>query len=67
MEDLSLHILDIVENPITTGATKIEIRIIENIPENLLLIEVTDNGKGMDKDTAKKVMTPFSPQRQAAR
>ena len=48
MEDLSLHILDIVENSIEAGATCIEIRIIENDAQNSLIIEIKDNGKGMD-------------------
>ncbi len=31
MEDLSLHILDIVENSIRARASKINIKIVENI------------------------------------
>jgi len=59
MEDLSLHILDIVENSITAGATDIEIEIIEDIQKNLLTIRIKDNGKGMDEDTRKKALDPF--------
>jgi len=49
MEDLSLHILDIVENSITAGATIIGVKINEDTKENLLLVEISDNGKGMDE------------------
>lgn len=59
MQDLSLHILDIVENSITAGAKNIEIRITENLAKDLLTIEITDDGKGMDKEFAEKVADPF--------
>ena len=48
MEDLSLHILDIVENSLSAGADKIRIKIKEDIRNELLLIEMCDNGSGMD-------------------
>lgn len=59
MEDLSLHILDIVENSITAGATSIRIKINEDVKENLLLIEISDNGKGMDEEMLKNALDPF--------
>ncbi len=59
MEDLSLHILDIAENSITAGANKVKIKIIEDIKKNLLLVEIVDNGKGMDEDTIKMAQDPF--------
>ncbi|MGB9721061.1 MAG: ATP-binding protein [bacterium] len=59
MQDLSLHILDIVENSIDAGATKIQIMIDEDIEKNLLKIKIKDNGKGMDKKTLEKVLDPF--------
>lgn len=59
MEDLSLHILDIAENSIRAEASKIEIRVIEDIERDLLTIEIEDNGQGMDEETVKKVLDPF--------
>ena len=59
MEDLSLHILDIVENSITAGATNIRIKIKEDTKENLLLIEISDNGKGMNEEMLKNALDPF--------
>ena len=59
MEDLSLHILDIVENSVRAGATKVEIKILEDLKKNILEIEIDDNGKGMDKETLEKVTDPF--------
>jgi len=59
MEDLSLHILDIVENSVAARADKIEIRITEDKKKDLLSVEVIDNGIGMDKETVKKALDPF--------
>ncbi len=59
MQDLSLHILDIVENSIDAGAKEIEIIIKENIKQNLLVLKIKDNGKGMDKNTVAKALDPF--------
>lgn len=59
MEDLSLHILDIVENSIEAGADTVEIRLAEDTVKDLLSIEIKDNGRGMDEETAKMVTDPF--------
>ena len=59
MEDLSLHILDVAENSIKAQAAGIEIRISENAAEDLLSLEIIDDGKGMDDETVKKVLDPF--------
>jgi signal transduction histidine kinase len=59
MKDLSLHILDIAENSIRAGATKIVVDILEKPGEDLLGVYITDNGPGMDKETIQKAMDPF--------
>ena len=59
MEDLSLHILDIAENSISASAKRIEIRIDEDRTNDLLTIEIKDDGKGMDEQTLQKVLDPF--------
>ena len=59
MEDLSLHILDIVENSIRAHAKKIEIKITEDKKRDLLDIEIIDDGEGMDESTVKNVLDPF--------
>lgn len=59
MQDLSLHILDIVENAIRAGATLIEIDISEEIDRDLLQITINDNGQGMDAEMVKRVRDPF--------
>ena len=59
MEDLSLHILDIVENAIAAKAQRIEISVVEEPAEDRLTIEIKDDGFGMDEDVRQKVMDPF--------
>lgn len=59
MEDLSLHILDIAENSINAGASKIIIRITEDIESNLFLLEITDNGQGMNEEVLRQARDPF--------
>ncbi len=59
MQDLSLHVLDIVENSIRAGAKEVEIRIDEDVAEDLVEIEISDDGAGMDQATIEKALDPF--------
>ena len=59
MKELSLHILDVVQNSLGAKASLIEININENIKEDLLIIEIKDNGTGMSKEMSKKLIDPF--------
>ncbi len=62
MKDISLHLLDIVQNSLTADAKKVTIslKVIDN---NWIEITVMDNGKGMDKETLDKAVDPFSTSR----
>lgn len=57
MKDLSLHILDICENSIKSGATKINVKIKEEGDKLILIVE--DNGMGMDEKMIKDALSPF--------
>lgn len=59
MEDISLHILDIVENSIDAGATLIKITITEDTNRDLLSVEIKDNGRGIPEDLVEEVLNPF--------
>ncbi|MEJ2701633.1 MAG: ATP-binding protein [Sedimentisphaerales bacterium] len=59
MEDLSLHILDVAENSISSSAGRIEIRIDEDPENDVLTIEIKDDGKGMNERTLQKALDPF--------
>jgi DNA mismatch repair ATPase MutL len=57
MKELSLNILDIVENSTKAKAELVKIEISES--NELLSITITDNGTGMDEETLKSVADPF--------
>jgi len=59
MEDLSLHILDIVENSLNAGAKTVKIRLEENDEKNALILEIGDDGRGMDKEMVAGALDPF--------
>jgi len=59
MEDLSLHILDVVENSIRAKAENVKIKLCENTPEDLFMLEISDDGEGMDDSTKRRCMDPF--------
>ncbi|HHT48070.1 MAG TPA: sensor histidine kinase [Firmicutes bacterium] len=59
MKDFSLHLLDLAQNSLRAGATLISFFLNEQVRENLLVIEIKDNGKGMTRDELRKVVDPF--------
>jgi len=59
MKDLSLHILDIAQNSIVAGASLIKVEIDEQVNSDTLMVRITDNGKGMNEETLKKVTDPY--------
>jgi hypothetical protein len=63
LRELCLHVLDIAANSVSAGADKISISIDENLVDDLLTIEVIDNGKGMSAETVKSIMDPFTTSR----
>lgn len=59
MTELSLHILDIVQNSISAQASRVDIIIEENKLNDKYIITIEDNGTGMDAETLAKVTDPF--------
>lgn len=59
MEDLSLHILDLVQNSVRAEAKLIEISLAGDQAEDLLTLEIRDDGKGMDSATCARAGDPF--------
>lgn len=58
-----MHILDLVQNSITAGASVIKTDIIESKKNNLLTIRIVDDGCGMSKEFVEKVVNPFTTTR----
>jgi anti-sigma regulatory factor (Ser/Thr protein kinase) len=59
VRELSLHLLDVVENAIEAGAHHIELAIVEDLDADLLTMSVIDDGRGMDAETLRQVRDPF--------
>ncbi len=59
MLELSLNILDIVENSIRANAKLIRIEIIEDRANDSLKIEISDNGDGISEEYIEEALNPF--------
>ena len=59
MDELALHILDIAQNGVEAGATRIDLDIVEDPAADRLVIEVRDNGRGMPPEVVAKAADPF--------
>jgi len=59
LRELSQHILDLLQNGLEAGATRLELDIDDDEQANLLTIRVCDNGRGMSPETVKAVTDPF--------
>jgi anti-sigma regulatory factor (Ser/Thr protein kinase) len=59
LRELNLHLLDIAENSIAADARNITILLNENTKTDLLQMSVKDDGRGMDAETAARVIDPF--------
>lgn len=67
MKELSLHILDIVQNSVAAGAKFITLDLIEDVNTDLLEFSIKDDGCGMTEETLKKVTDPFTTGRTTRR
>ena len=59
MPDLSMHILDIVENSTRAGAKEVSLAIVEDNKANRVTITIIDDGKGMTEEELKRALDPF--------
>lgn len=59
MRELSHHVLDLLENALAAGATRVDLTICEDTREDTLVIEIRDNGRGMDAETQARALDPF--------
>jgi signal transduction histidine kinase len=59
MKDLSLHVLDILQNSLSAEAHGINVEIVEDQVCDKYLITISDDGKGMSTEMVNKVTDPF--------
>jgi anti-sigma regulatory factor (Ser/Thr protein kinase) len=59
VKEIALHVLDIVENSVAAGATRVDVTVCEDSSNDTLTIVVQDNGKGMDQELLERVSDPF--------
>ena len=57
MKELSLNILDVAENSVKAGATLTQILLTEQ--DQVLTLEIVDDGCGMSEDIVRSVTDPF--------
>ena len=58
MRELSLHILDLIENAVSAGASRIAVQITQETQWDLMRIVVEDNGPGL-RVPAEQALDPF--------
>ena len=67
MPEISLHILDVVENSVRAGASLVKIEVLADTARNTLSITIADNGCGMSGEQLAKVSDPFFTTRSTRR
>ncbi|MCS7201306.1 MAG: ATP-binding protein [Dictyoglomus sp.] len=65
MKEISLHILDLVENSISAGAKNILVEIMKD--SKFLRIRIKDDGKGIPEEILKEIKNPFTTTRKTRR
>lgn len=59
LKELSMHIIDIIQNSIEAGADRVSVTITEDPAADRFTLEISDNGRGMEKDLLARVTDPF--------
>jgi sensor histidine kinase YesM len=67
MQELSLHILDIIQNSIAASADLISVEIEEDKGRDSLIISIRDNGRGIPREYLSRAVDPFYTSRQTRR
>ena len=63
MNDLALHILDLIQNAVYAKASLITLVITESLPDDRLVITIADNGYGMTPEQTAQAADPYTTSR----
>ncbi len=63
MKDISLHVLDIMQNSIAAKGSLIRVNVLVKSENKMLEVVIEDNGCGMEEDLLARVTDPFSTTR----
>ena len=63
MKEISLHVLDIIQNSIVAEATLVTIEVEVQHERDWMRVAVGDNGRGMNEDLLARVISPFTTSR----
>jgi C4-dicarboxylate-specific signal transduction histidine kinase len=63
MKEISLHVLDIIQNSISAQAALIVIEVEVQHKRDWMRVAVRDDGRGMDGEFLQKVVSPFATSR----
>ena len=58
MREIALHLLDIVQNSVTAGASRVDISF-DLAADGMLTMTVKDDGRGMSPELLERVRSPF--------
>jgi anti-sigma regulatory factor (Ser/Thr protein kinase) len=59
VKEIALHIMDLVQNSIAAGATRVEVSVTRDSAAGRLTVEVADDGRGMPPHLADRAVDPF--------
>lgn len=63
MRDISLHLMDIVQNSVSAKASEICISLVADKEADLLTMKIADNGEGIEESLLKDITSPFATTR----
>ncbi len=59
MLDISMHLLDLLQNCAHAGATRAAVEVCQDFEHDVLSVSVSDDGRGMDPGERAKALDPF--------
>ena len=63
MEDLAMHLLEILMNSVKAGARTLTLKIYDSWTDNVIRMTIIDDGCGMSEEMASRAADPFTTSR----